>query len=181
MIPLRSQPKLGLNRTGDQPASSRGGRGRLMSTISARRACPSNVWGRTRRSGKDTEKPRRASTGVAATRSITRYRGPSKRISRSASAPLVRSLMRMSVASSFHGMSNAFPLYSVLSSPLAWQFNIEIDLTQYGAEWAGSRRSWTVAIHSLAPLFWWNSNSTRARPAGGDQLPYRTSTVTRIG
>lgn len=126
MTPHRSHPKATLNHLDCSVRIRR----RFRSAIRAPRACPSNVCGRTRRSGSETEYPRLASIGVAATFSITLYSGPSKRISRSASALLVRSLMRMSVASSFHGMSNAFPLYSVLRSSLARQNQNDIDLTQ---------------------------------------------------
>lgn len=104
--------------------------GRVGSVINARRACPSNVWGRTRRSGSDTEKPRLASFGVPATFATTWNRGPSNSISLAASASLVRSVIRINVANSFHGMSTTFPLYSVLQSPLARRNQIDINLPQ---------------------------------------------------
>lgn len=107
--------------------------GRVGSVINARSAYPSNVCGRIRRSGSDTEKPRLASFGVPATFATTRNRGPSNSISLAASAPFARSVMRISVASSFHGMSMTFPPSMSETYPVRAERSQNNALTQIGS------------------------------------------------
>jgi len=91
------------------PASEIYPRGRNGSSINARSAWASYVWGRTWRSGNEIEKPVLASGDIPAILSMTRCNGPSNRISRVGSSVPGRLTARVSVALSFQGVSMPFP------------------------------------------------------------------------
>ena len=115
------------------PASEIYPRGRNGSSINARSACASYVWGRTWRSGNEIEKPVLASGDIPAILSMTRCNGPSNSISRVGPSVPDRLTERISVALSFQGVSMPFPKSVLKERIVRAERKRNNDLRRYGS------------------------------------------------